>query len=128
MKRELLTRESLQLPHRAVFSRIPLWLPPWVPVGFLQKVYWKFGASLSVSLEKKKNLLNHPASRRANQKPQNLEKTERGRKANGPHCSVDLFLPLCCSFLSSSTKHSVSFQLVMRIAFPPICILWSTQT
>lgn len=103
-----------------------LWLPPRVPAGFLQQFYWKLGASLSVSLEK--NLLNHPASRRANQKPQNLEKAERGRKANGPHGSVDLFLPLCCSFLSGSMKRSVSLQLVRRIAFPPICILWSTQT
>lgn len=95
--------------------------PSWLP----WQVYWKFGASLSVS--QKKNLLNHPASHRANQRPQNLEQTERSGKANGPHCSVDLFLSLCHSFLSTATKNTVSVQLARRIAFPPIYILLSTQ-
>lgn len=112
--------ESCAFTHTLVAPSLG---PSWLSAAGLLEV-WSF----PVRKFREKNLLNHPASHRANQKPQNLEKAGRGRKANGPHCSVDLFLPLCCSFLSSSTKHSASLQLAGRTAFPPICILWSGQT
>lgn len=44
--------KSSQLPESGALAHT-LWRPPWAPAGFLQQVYWKFGASLSVSLEKK---------------------------------------------------------------------------
>lgn len=68
--------ESCAFSHTLVAPSLG---PSWLSIAGLLEV-WSF----PVSKFRKKSLLNHPASHRANQKPQNLEKEGRGRKSEWP--------------------------------------------